>query len=47
MALLIRASLFIGLSNIFMGLLFAALGVFALLRKAGNEVADMKFVDLP
>lgn len=35
------------LSNIFMGLLFAGLGVFALLRKASNEVADMKFVDLP
>ena len=28
-------------------LLFAGLGVFALLRKASNEVADMKFVDLP
>ena len=35
------------LSNIFMGLLFAGLGVFALLRKASNDVADMKFVDLP
>ena len=34
-------------SNIFMGLLFAGLGVFALLRKAGKEVADTKFVDLP
>lgn len=33
-------------SNILMGILFAGLGVFALLRKAGNEVADMKFVDL-
>ena len=33
-------------SNILMGLLFAGIGVFALLRKAGNEVADMKFVDL-
>lgn len=35
------------MSNIFMGLLFAALGVFALLRKASNDVADLKFVDLP
>jgi len=33
-------------SNILMGLLFAGLGVFALLRKAGKEVADKKFVDL-
>lgn len=33
-------------SNIGMGLLFAGLGVFALLRKAGVEVADQKFVDL-
>ena len=33
-------------SNILMGLLFAGLGVFALLRRAGNEVADMKFIDL-
>lgn len=33
-------------SNILMGLLFAGIGVFALLRRAGNEVADMKFVDL-
>lgn len=33
-------------SNILMGLLFAGLGVFALLRKAGREVADMKFIDL-
>ena len=35
------------MGNIFMGLLFAALGVFALLRKASHEVADTKFVDLP
>ena len=34
-------------SNILLGLLFAGLGVFALLRKAGKEVADTKFVDLP
>lgn len=33
-------------TNIGMGLLFAGLGVFALLRKAGAEVADQKFVDL-
>ena len=33
-------------SNILMGLLFAGLGVFALLRKASKEVADKKFVDL-
>ena len=33
-------------SNIVMGLLFAGIGVFALLRRAGKEVADMKFVDL-
>lgn len=33
-------------SNILMGLLFAGLGVFALLRKAGKEVADTKFIDL-
>lgn len=33
-------------SNIGLGLLFAALGVFALLRKAGKEVADTKFVKL-
>lgn len=32
--------------NIVMGLLFAGLGVFALLRKTGAEVADQKFVDL-
>lgn len=32
--------------NIGMGLLFAALGVFALLRKTGTEVAGQKFVDL-
>lgn len=34
------------LGNIGMGLLFAALGVVALLRKAGKEVADTKFIDL-
>ena len=34
------------LRDVGMGLLFAALGVFALLRKAGKEVADTKFVDL-
>lgn len=33
-------------SNILTGFLFAALGVFALLRKTGKEVADTKFVDL-
>ena len=33
-------------SNILMGLLFAGIGVFALLRKAGKDVADTKFVDL-
>lgn len=33
-------------SNILMGLLFAALGVGALLYKAGKEVAGNKFVDL-
>lgn len=34
-------------SNILTGLLFAGLGVFALLRKTGKEVSDAKFVDLP
>lgn len=34
------------LKDVGMGLLFAALGVFALLRKTGKEVADTKFVDL-
>lgn len=33
-------------SNILMGLLFAGLGVAALLRKASKEVADKKFIDL-
>jgi hypothetical protein len=33
-------------SNILMGLLFAGLGVFALLRKASKAVADTKFIDL-
>lgn len=32
--------------NILLGLLFAAIGVFTLLRKAGKEVADIKFIDL-
>lgn len=35
------------ISNILMGLLFAGLGVFALLRKTGKEVSGTKFVDLP
>lgn len=34
------------LSNVLMGLLFAALGAFALLRKTRRDVADTKFVDL-
>lgn len=34
------------LGNILMGLLFAGIGVFALLKKAGKEVADTKFIDL-
>ncbi len=34
------------LKDVGMGLLFAALGVFALLRKAGKDVADTKFIDL-
>lgn len=34
------------LSNMGLGLLFAALGVFALLRKAGKEAAGTKFVKL-
>lgn len=34
------------ISNGLMGLLFAGLGVFALLRKASKAVADTKFVDL-
>lgn len=34
------------LGNILMGLLFAALGVFTLLRKAGKEVAGTKVIDL-
>lgn len=32
--------------NVGMGLLFAGLGVYSLLRKAGKEVADTKIVDL-
>jgi len=35
------------ITNMLMGLLFAGLGAFAVLRKAGKEVADTKFVDLP
>ncbi len=34
------------ISNILMGLLFAALGVFALLRKTSKAVADKSFIDL-
>jgi len=34
------------ISNIGMGLLFAALGVYAILRKAGREVADVKVTEL-
>lgn len=34
------------LANVGMGLLFAGLGVFSLLRKAGAEVADAKIIDL-
>ena len=34
------------IGNILMGLLFAALGVFALLRKAGKEVAGTKYAEL-
>jgi len=34
------------ISNIGMGLLFAALGVYAILRKAGREVADIKVTEL-
>ena len=34
------------LGNIVMGLLFAGLGVFSLLRKAGREVADQKYIVL-
>lgn len=34
------------IKNIVMGLVFAALGVFALLRKAGKEVADIQFKKL-
>lgn len=33
--------------NILMGLLFAALGVFALLRQAGKDVSGVKYIDLP
>ena len=33
--------------NILTGLLFAALGAFALLRKTGKNVADTKYIDLP
>lgn len=34
------------LKNVFMGLLFAALGVFALLRQTGKEMAGNRFVEL-
>lgn len=34
------------LGNVLMGLLFAALGVFGLLRKTGREVAKTKLIDL-
>lgn len=34
------------MSNVFMGLLFAGLGVFGLLRKAGKEVAGTKVIEL-
>ena len=34
------------LGNVAMGLLFAALGVFSLLRNAGKEVASVKYIDL-
>ena len=49
LAMLLENSEYLGatVGNILMGLLFAGLGVFALLRKAGKEVADAKFVDLP
>lgn len=35
------------ISNVVMGLLFAALGVYALLRKAGKEVSGVRYIDLP
>lgn len=34
------------IGNILMGLLFAALGVFSLLRKASKDVADTKYIEL-
>jgi hypothetical protein len=34
------------IGNILMGLLFAGLGVFALLRNAAREVSDTKYIDL-
>lgn len=34
------------LSNVLIGLLFAGLGVFAMLRKAGKDVADQKYIEL-
>lgn len=34
------------IKNVLMGILFAALGVYALLRKTGREVADVKYIDL-
>ena len=36
----------ITISNILMGLLFAGLGVFSLLRKTGKEVSATKVIDL-
>lgn len=34
------------LGNVLIGLLFAGLGVFSLLRKAGRDVADQKYIEL-
>lgn len=34
------------IKNVLMGLLFAALGVFALLRQAGKDVSGVKYIDL-
>lgn len=34
------------IKNVLMGLLFAALGVFALLRKAGKDVSGVEYIDL-
>lgn len=48
LALVIQSGEFRGevIGNIVLGLLFAGLGVFALLRKAGQEAAGTKFIDL-